>query len=192
MSLFSTIICCVNLTENSQDIVQYTKDIAKIDNAKILVAHSLPSTDNLRNYITSPMVEEVLENSKERTRKFLEEFVAANFQGFNAEPVMLSGNPARELLELVDKRCADLVIMGSMSTKGFFSFLFSRPSESVIGNTRVPVMVIPNDLSLECTPPEDFYSPPLSPPHTRFMLRGFPSDLLSACILLNTGQSFGM
>lgn len=103
MSLFSTIICCVNLTENSQDIVQYTKDIAKIDNAKILVAHSLPSTDNLRNYITSPMVEEVLENSKERTRKFLEEFVAANFQGFNAEPVMLSGNPARELLELVDK-----------------------------------------------------------------------------------------
>ena len=69
---------------------------------------------------------------------------------------MLSGNPARELLELVDKRCADLVIMGSMSTKGFFSFLFSRPSESVIGNTRVPVMVIPNDLSLECTPPEDF------------------------------------
>lgn len=156
MSLFSTIICCVNLTENSQDIVQYTKDIAKIDNSKILVAHSLPSTDNLRNYITSPMVEEVLENSKERTKKFLEEFVTSNFQGFDAEPVMLSGNPARELLELVDKRCADLVIMGSMSTKGFFSFLFSRPSESVIGNTRVPVMVIPNELSLECTPPEDF------------------------------------
>lgn len=156
MSLFSTIICCVNLTENSQDIVQYTKDIAKMENSKILVAHSLPSTDNLRNYITSPMVEEVLENSKERTKKFLEEFVTTNFQGFDAEPVMLSGNPARELLELVDKRCADLVVMGSMSTKGFFSFLFSRPSESVIGNTRVPVMVIPNDLSLECTPPEDF------------------------------------
>ena len=156
MSLFSTIICCVNLTENSQDIVQYTKDIAKIDNAKILVAHSLPSTENLRNYITSPMVEEVLKNTTARTENFLKEFVAKNFEGYDAEPIVLAGNPARELLSLVDKRCADLVVMGSMSSKGFFSFLFNRPSENVIGYTRVPVMVIPNDLSLECTPPENF------------------------------------
>lgn len=157
MALFSTIICCINLTENSSDIVQYTRDIAKIDNSKILVVHALPSTAHLLNYVTSrSMVESILEESKERTEKFLKEFVAKNFEGLNAEPVLMSGSPARELLELADKVCADLIIMGSMSTKGVFSFMFSRPSEGVIGRTRVPVMVIPNDLNLECTPPEGF------------------------------------
>lgn len=157
MALFSTIICCVNLTENSSDIVQYTRDIAKLDNAKIYVVHTLPSTAHLLNYVTSrSMVESLLEESKERTETFLAEFVKQNFEGLQAEPILITGNPARELLELADKVCADLIVMGSMSTKGMFSFLFSRPSEGVIGRTRVPVMVIPNDLSLECTPPEDF------------------------------------
>lgn len=157
MALFSTIICCINLTENSGDLVQYTQDIAKIDNAKILVTHALPSTAHLLNYVTSrTMVEELLENSKKRTMEYLEDFVQKNFAGFNAETVLLTGDPARELLDLTEKRCADLIIMGSMSSKGAFSFLLSRPSESVIGKTRVPVMVIPNDLSLDCTPPDGF------------------------------------
>ena len=157
MALFSTIICCINLTENSNDIVQYTRDIAKIDDARIIVVHALPSTAHLLNYVTSrSMVESILDESKARTEKFLKEFVEKNFAGLKAEPLLMSGNPARELIELADKVCADLIIMGSISTKGLFSFMFSRPSESVIGHTRVPVMVIPNDLNLECTPPDDF------------------------------------
>ena len=157
MALFSTIICCINLTENSNDIVKYTRDIAKIDDARVIVVHALPSTAHLLNYVTSrSMVESILDESKARTEKFLKEFVEKNFAGLKAEPLLMSGNPARELIELADKVCADLIIMGSISTKGLFSFMFSRPSESVIGHTRVPVMVIPNDLNLECTPPDDF------------------------------------
>ena len=121
------------------------------------MVHALPSTAHLLNYVTSrSMVESILDESKARTEKFLKEFVEKNFAGLKAEPLLMSGNPARELIELADKVCADLIIMGSISTKGLFSFMFSRPSESVIGHTRVPVMVIPNDLNLECTPPDDF------------------------------------
>ena len=157
MALFSTIICCINLTENSDDIVQYTKDMAKIDNAKILVVHALPSTAHLVNYVSSRAVlDDILANSRKRTEEFLNDFVKKNFAGTDAESVLVTGNAANELLELADKRCADLIVMGSMSTKGLFGHLISRPSEGVIGRTRVPVMVIPNDLSLDCVPPEDF------------------------------------
>lgn len=157
MALFSTIICCINLTENSDDLVQYTKDIAKIDNAKILVVHALPSTAHLANYINSSAVlNEILTSSKKRTEDFLNDFVQKNFAGMDAEPVLVTGNTSQELLDLADKRCADLIIMGSMSSKGIFGSLLSRPSENVIGKTRVPVMVIPNDLSLDCVPPEGF------------------------------------
>lgn len=157
MALFSTIICCINLTENSDDIVQYTRDIAKVDNARVIVVHSLPSTAHLLNYVSSrSMIENILEESKARTENFLKDFVEKNFAGLKAEPLLMAGDPAHELIALADKVCADLIIMGSMSTKGLFSFMFSRPSENVIGHTRVPVMVIPNDLSLECTPPDNF------------------------------------
>ena len=157
MALFSTIICCVNLTENSGDIVQYTRDLAKLDNSKILVVHSLPSTSNLGNYITSSSImNEITVGSRKRTEEYLNGFIAKNFSDLNAEPVLLSGNPSQQLLELADKLCADLIVMGSVSQKGVFSFLLSQHSESVIGNTRVPVLVIPNDLNLDCIPPDGF------------------------------------
>ena len=91
MALFSTIICCINLTENSNDIVQYTRDIAKIDDARVIVVHALPSTAHLLNYVTSrSMVESILDESKARTEKFLKEFVEKNFAGLKAEPLPAS------------------------------------------------------------------------------------------------------
>jgi nucleotide-binding universal stress UspA family protein len=157
MDLFSTIICCINLTEHNDDIVRYTRAVAQSNNAKILVAHALPSVAHLVNYGSSrSVVQNLLENSKNTTREYLEKFVKQQFQGLDAEPVLLIGNPAQELLTLTDSRCADLLVMGSMSSRGSLSFLFSRPSENVIGNSRVPVLVIPNDLNLECAPPDGF------------------------------------
>ncbi len=156
MDLFPTIICCINLTENSEDIVRYTKDIAQAHGSRILVTHNVPSMSHLANYVESQVVANVVATSKERARNYLEKFVADHFQGMNAEGVLTEGDPARSLLDLVDRQCADLVVMGSMSTKGPLSFLLSRPSDTVVGKTRVPVMVIPNDLSLDCVPPENF------------------------------------
>ena len=85
MALFSTIICCINLTENSNDIVQYTRDIAKIDDARVIVVHALPSTAHLLNYVTSrSMVESILDESKARTEQFIKEFVEKNFAALKA------------------------------------------------------------------------------------------------------------
>ena len=157
MALFSTIICCVNLTENSSDIVQYTRDLAKRDNAKVLIIHSMPPVSNLENYITSnDIMKEIIESSRKRAQDYLNEFKTKNFNDMDAEAILLSGTPSRQLLELADKRCADLIVMGSISHKGIFSRLMSKHSEDVIGNSRVPVLVIPNDLNLDCVPPEDF------------------------------------
>ncbi len=153
MSTFKNIICSISLIEHSEDIVYYTRELAKQNDAKIFVVHSLPSMDHLRSFVSDTEVAKgVFDQAEEGAKKFLDKFITENFEGLDCEGFVTVGNPANELLILADKLCADVIIMGSMSTKGFFNFFNSRASQSVIGKTRIPVMVVPNDLDMECTP----------------------------------------
>ncbi len=153
MSAFKTIICSINLIERSEDIVYYTRELAKQNDAKVYVVHSLPSLDHLRSYIEGTgMADSLIENAEKKAKEFLVDFIAKNFEGITTEPVVTVGTAANDLLKLADDYCADLIVMGSLSTKGMLSFLNPKQSETVIGRTRVPVMVVPNDLDMDCTP----------------------------------------
>lgn len=153
MAQFDMIICSVNLIEHSDDIVEYTKKLADKEKTKILVTHILPATDHLRAFVqSSSIVDSIIDSSKKNTAEYLSDFIAKNFAGYQAEPVVLEGVAADAIINLADERCADLIVMGSMSSKTFLNFISVKPSNTVIGRTRVPVLVIPNDLSLECMP----------------------------------------
>ncbi len=155
MSVFKSIICSINLIEHSEDIVYYTRELAKQNDAKVYVVHSLPSMQHLRQFMSdSPQADDLINHTESKALEFTNEFIAKNFEGINCEPVVVQGDAANELLNLVDKFCADIVIMGSMSTKGFFSFFNSKAPQSIVGKTRVPVMIIPNDLDMDCLPEE--------------------------------------
>lgn len=156
MSSFSTIACCIDLTEQNDDIVSYTREMAELTGAKILLVHVLPSAGSFANYGASrDLLKKVAEESRAETEKYVRDFAARNFSGFPCEPLILTGKIDEALTELVDKSCADLVIIGSLNTRGLFNFS-GKVSARLIGKSRVPVMVIPNDLSLECSPEEGF------------------------------------
>lgn len=156
MALFTTIICSINLTEHNDDIARYTLDIAKDNKAKIILVHALPSSGNLKSYTASSLVEDLLKEARASTERYVEDFKNKHFAGFEVEAMITNGNPGRELLKVADKYCADLIVMGSISQKGMFSFMLGNTSGDVVGKTRVPVLTIPNDLSLECVPDEHF------------------------------------
>lgn len=54
---------------------------------------------------------------------------------------MAVGDPAREILKLVDKEKVDLVVMASHGEKA--NFKFGSVAEKVLKNATVPVTVIP-------------------------------------------------
>ncbi len=153
MSVFKTIICSINLIEHSDDIVYYTRELAKQNDAKVVVVHSLPSVDHIRTYVTgSAVLEDIIKEAKNRAQVFLDDFIKKNFEGINTVPVVSEGTASNEILAIADEHCADLIVIGSLSTKGMLSFLNSKEHSNVIGKTRIPVMVVPNDLDMECTP----------------------------------------
>lgn len=156
MSSFSTIACCIDLTEHNDDIVSYTREMAELTGAKILLVHILPSASGFANYgASTELLKKVAAESRAETERYVKDFAAKNFAGLECSPLILTGKIDDALTELVDKSCADLVIMGSLNTHGLFNFS-GKTSARVIGRSRVPVMIIPNDLSLECSPEEGF------------------------------------
>ena len=155
MSSFSTIACCIDLTEQNDDIVSYTREMAELTGAKLLLVHVLPPTGAFASYGASrELLQKVAAESRQETEKYVKEFAEKYFSGLPCEPLILTGRIDKALNELVDKRCADLIIMGSLNTKGLFNF--SGSTSRLIGHSRILVMVIPNDLSLECEPEEGF------------------------------------
>lgn len=155
MSAFSTIACCIDLTEKNDDIVSYTREMAELTGAGILLVHVLPSAGTFASYGASKeLLQKIASESRRETEKYLKDFAAKHFADLPCEPVLLTGSIDKALNELVDKRCADLVITGSLNSHGLFSF--SGSTSRLIGHSRVPVMVIPNELNLECVPDENF------------------------------------
>ena len=53
------------------------------------------------------------------------------------------GDPAQEILKLIDKENVDMVVMASQGAKG--NFRFSSVTEKVLKNSKVPVTTIPID-----------------------------------------------
>lgn len=156
MSSFSTIACCIDLTENNEDIVSYCREMAELTGAKIILVHVLPPVGSFSNYGSGyDKLKKVAEDSRSETEKHVREFAAKYFSDLPCSPLVMTGRIDEAINELVDKKCADLVIMGSLNTHGLFNFS-GKTSARLINRSRVPVMIIPNDLSLECSPEEDF------------------------------------
>ena len=153
MSVFSNIICCISLSENPDDVAQYVNDITRQNDAKLILVHVAADNDAiLRRTGSRVMVEQLIEESRKANEDAFTKYVNKQFAGLDTTIVLTEGKVEDELLKIIDQYCADLIVIGSMSTKGLFGSLFNKPSENIIGKTRIPVMVIPNDLSLECTP----------------------------------------
>ena len=151
MSVFSNILCCINLSEYPDDVAQYVNDIIKQNSAALTVMRVAPCSQEVVRRSASLEFGTLVKEHQQQNNDVFIKYVKEHFDG---EPniVLAEGNVEDEVLRVIDKYCADLVIIGSMSTKGLFGRWLNRSSESIIGKTRVPVLVIPNELSLECTP----------------------------------------
>lgn len=152
MSVFSCVMCCISLSENPDDLAQYVSDIVAQTDAKlVLVDVTVGAADIARRVGGMASLEKAFEESRKAQLATLAAYARKHF-GPDCTIVQTEGRTADELLKIIDKHCADLLVIGSMSTKGIMGSMFGCGTGSIIGKSRIPVMVIPNDLSLECTP----------------------------------------
>ena len=155
MSIFSNIACCLNVSENSDDVAQYAKDLAMQNGAKLILIYVGNYSGSDYKILDESNLGYLIEENNKKKNEALEKYVKDNFQGIDTTLVVTEGDPNKELLEIIDKYCADLAVIGSVASKNLFGFITQMTSKTLIERTRIPVMIIPSDFSLECVPEED-------------------------------------
>ncbi len=87
-------------------------------------------------------IKEILEWEEKTAKKRLKQTCEKYLQGC---PLYIRhiaiGDPAQEILKLIDKENVDMVVMASSGHKG--NFRFGSVAEKVVKNAKVPVVTIP-------------------------------------------------
>jgi nucleotide-binding universal stress UspA family protein len=82
--------------------------------------------------------EEIDRAAKERMHSFVKE----HNNDILIEECVLIGNVAHEILNLANKRHADLIIMGTHGYQGFEKILFGSVAEKVVKTAPCPVLTV--------------------------------------------------
>ena len=156
MSMFSTIICCRNLNENPEVLVDYVCDTVRVNDARLILTYIIPSREQMERKTSrdDSYLENIYAESRERIIEDVNSFSKKHFASLMPIVEIIEGREDEEMLKLIDRYCADLVITGSITTKSFrfFGINANKSLDNIIGRSRIPVMIIPNELNLECVP----------------------------------------
>jgi nucleotide-binding universal stress UspA family protein len=91
-------------------------------------------------------VEELMEHAAESAKKRLDQICEKYLEGC---PLYIKhvaiGDPAQEILKLIDKENVDMVVMASHGEKGYFKF--GSVTEKIVKSSPVPVTSIPVEAS---------------------------------------------
>jgi nucleotide-binding universal stress UspA family protein len=149
------ILYATDLSENSAYAFYFATDLAKKENASIVIIHAVePISQAVMPYLGR---EEVVKIEKENIKQMIEE-VKSRLQSFCVKvegeigPPCLGlvsktlipfGHPVEEILNAADKEDCDLIILGTHG-KGFLANTFlGSVSSAVLHRTRKPVLIIP-------------------------------------------------
>ncbi|MFB6175590.1 MAG: universal stress protein [Halobaculum sp.] len=95
------------------------------------------------DYFDFEAYESETKRARERGERVLAEAAElAADRGIEAETILESGRPARQILQTVDAEDVDHVVMGSRGRSGVGRVLFGSVAESVTRRATVPVTVV--------------------------------------------------
>ena len=136
------ILAPVDGSKNSFEALMSAKDMAEKFGGKLVIVNvqkpaSFDTSEPVPDYDMDP---EALKRRGKQVLDKAEELV----KGTSAEVKTLFtvGDPAEQILYLVDKEGADMVVMGSHGLSGVRRFLIGSVSNKVLQHSPKPVMVI--------------------------------------------------
>lgn len=137
------ILCAVDLSDDSTEIAEYAASLARAFGAKVLVVYSAPSLSQYVGFHVPPStIENFVGEIITGAQKNMEDYIAANFAGVEAEGRVLVGYASEEILKHADEEKCGLIVMGTHARKGLDRMLFGSVAEKVVQNARMPVLTL--------------------------------------------------
>jgi nucleotide-binding universal stress UspA family protein len=133
-----------DFTENSTKVVPYVLSISEKYNSTIYLLHV--AQDLLKwggFYIPHPSLNLFQKDLLESAEKAMDRICEAQLQGCpNFQKMIISGEPAVEILKTIESEGIDLVVMGTHGRKRLEHTIFGSVAENVVKKSPVPVLVV--------------------------------------------------
>ncbi len=155
------IILSTDFSEDNKVLLPYAIDFLKDAGGEIIIFHAYmdnvfvgsncyPGNMDTDNYFTTELLVELEKSSQqimyEKTEYLINLIREEGAANISVRPILVSGDPEDELIELSKKEKPDLILMGTRG-KGGKRFLEGSLVKSVMTKCDVPMLFIPNNYS---------------------------------------------
>ncbi|MFQ5481048.1 MAG: universal stress protein [Thermodesulfobacteriota bacterium] len=142
---FKSILFPTDFSENSERASSYATSLGRIFKARLYVLHVVDlSLEGGGMYVPHISFDVLDKEEESQEAKSLKRFCATlSYPGEDIEPIICSGTPHSEILRVAEEKAVDIIVMGTAGERGVGRFLFGSNTESVMRNTRLPVLAIP-------------------------------------------------
>ncbi len=144
MKEIKKILFPVDLSETSEKIVPYVRTMAEKFNAEVHLLFVARMMDYFVSiYVPHPSIDQFVGQVTEGAQKRLKEFAEEHFSKFNvAEPTVVPGDASDEIIQYIESRGIDMLIMGTHGRKGLDKVIFGSVADRVSKMATVPVLLI--------------------------------------------------
>ncbi|MDE4908360.1 universal stress protein [Methanogenium marinum] len=150
--LFDTVCLATDFSPISARAVDYVLRLTNAGCRKVVLLHV---SDGPKHHLiiseppgldadSATIYEDTLRDHLHREAQQLMLETATRFQeaGLEVEPVIISGNPADEIVRIAESRDASLIIVGAHARKGLKQAFLGSVSADVIRRAHQPVLVV--------------------------------------------------
>lgn len=142
MGLYKHILFATDFTEHSRDVVNKAKELAKMNQAQLSVAHIvdyIPVTDVTYGPIipyNGDLTDQLMKSAEERLAKLADDL------GIDKKHQWLEmGSPKLELVRIAKENNVDLVVVGSHGRHGF-ALLLGSTANGVLHHATCDVLAV--------------------------------------------------
>ena len=132
------------LREYSLKILPYVISMSEKFNSKIYLLHVIEDFSKWGGfYIPHISLDVYQKEAMEAAEKLMDRACREQMQGCpDFQRIILSGDPASEILKTIESEAIDLVVMGTHGYKGLEHAIFGSVAEKVVKHSAVPVLTI--------------------------------------------------
>lgn len=140
MKTYHMILIAIDLTKDSNEVVERGLSIGQPHNSSVHIAHViepiyLPYNDNIVVDLSS------MEHEAERRAELQLKTLGDRFKITVENQHLLLGSPTKKIHALADELCADLIVVGSHGRSGF-SLLLGSTANGVLHGSKCDVLAV--------------------------------------------------
>lgn len=141
--MFKKILCPVDFSQFTQEIINYAVDLAKKYGSELHVMHVVPNMTYFTPYesfLTPENLVAVEKNIQDEVERDFKKLLKG--QGIPTQTVIRTGAPFVEIIDYAKTESIDLIVMGTHGRGSIEHILIGNVAEKVVRKSPCPVMTI--------------------------------------------------